>query len=84
MVKIVVLDEGKTIKEVTAGQDTYVLGRHDSCDIMLEDKTISRQHARLEFKDGEAFVEEVDADATLRRFFFQLGEFCANTFFFCF
>jgi len=59
LVRIIVLDEGKKIKEVRAGQDTYVLGRHDSCDIMLEDKTISRQHARLEIKDGEAFVEDL-------------------------
>jgi signal transduction histidine kinase/pSer/pThr/pTyr-binding forkhead associated (FHA) protein len=59
LITIVVVDEGKRIMEVPVRQDTYVLGRHDSCDIMLEDKTISRKHARLEIKDEEAFVEDL-------------------------
>ena len=59
MIKIVVLEEGKRIKEVEPAEGTYVLGRHDSCDIMLEDKTISRKHARLEIKDDKAFVEDL-------------------------
>ncbi|MGD9401548.1 MAG: ATP-binding protein [bacterium] len=59
MVSIVVTSEGQQIHKVKASQDTYILGRHDSCDIMLEDKTISRKHARLEIKDDEAFVEDL-------------------------
>ncbi len=59
LVKIVVLEEGKRIKEVDAAEGSYVLGRHDSCEITLEDNTISRKHARLEIKNGEAFIEDL-------------------------
>lgn len=59
MIKIVVLEGEEKVSQVTVKQDTYVLGRHDSCDIVLEDKTISRKHARLEIEDDEAFVEDL-------------------------
>lgn len=59
MIKILVLEEGEKVNEVTVKQDTYVLGRHDTCDIVLEDKTISRKHARLEIREDEAFIEDL-------------------------
>jgi two-component system NtrC family sensor kinase len=59
LAKIVILEEGKKVGEVEATEGFYVLGRHDSCDITLEDKTISRKHARLEIKGDEIFVEDL-------------------------
>ncbi len=57
--RIVITEGGKKVDEVAPEQGAYVLGRHESCDIMLHDKTISRRHARLEIGDDEAFIEDL-------------------------
>lgn len=36
-----------------------VLGRHPSCDIVLESGAVSRQHARLLIEEGEYFLEDL-------------------------
>jgi two-component system NtrC family sensor kinase len=59
LIKIVVLEEGRKVSEVRADKEAYVLGRHESCDIVLEDKTVSRRHARLEIAGGGAWVEDL-------------------------
>ncbi|MBN1395937.1 MAG: SpoIIE family protein phosphatase [Pirellulales bacterium] len=39
--------------------DVMVLGRHPTCDIVLESGAVSRQHARILKIDGEYYVEDL-------------------------
>ncbi len=39
----------------------YILGRYPSNDIVLPDPYVSRRHARVFFKDGEWYIEDLDS-----------------------
>ena len=36
-----------------------MVGRHDACDVVLDHPTVSRQHARLLFRDGKWIVHDL-------------------------
>ncbi len=48
--------EGKRIK---LGRLSVQLGRSTACDVVLEDSTVSRQHARIDRKGGHYVVTDV-------------------------
>jgi hypothetical protein len=45
----------------TGGQQELVIGRHDDCDVVLSDLTVSRRHARLVFRDGTWILHDLDS-----------------------
>jgi pSer/pThr/pTyr-binding forkhead associated (FHA) protein len=40
-------------------QPEVVVGRDTSCDLILEENTVSAEHARLSFHDGRWWVEDL-------------------------
>jgi serine phosphatase RsbU (regulator of sigma subunit)/pSer/pThr/pTyr-binding forkhead associated (FHA) protein len=40
---------------------SVVLGRHPQCDLVLESAPVSRQHAKITFRDGNYFVEDLSS-----------------------
>lgn len=38
-----------------------VVGRHHGCDVMLDEPTVSRRHARLVFRDGGWVLQDLDS-----------------------
>lgn len=40
-------------------QPEIVIGRDSSCDLILEEKTVSAEHARLTYHDGHWWVEDL-------------------------
>lgn len=51
---------------VLGGQTTYVIGRHGSCDILIEDPQASRRHAQFEQEgDGWAIADLDSTNGTL-------------------
>lgn len=40
-------------------QQELSIGRHDSCDVVLDDPTVSRRHARLVFRDAKWIVQDL-------------------------
>ena len=50
---------------LTTGK-VYRFGRDSECEIFLEESKVSRNHARLEWKDGEPSIEDAQKDR--RRF----------------
>jgi hypothetical protein len=36
----------------TGVQEELILGRHPACDVVIDDLSVSRRHARLTFRDG--------------------------------
>jgi FHA domain len=43
------------------GRDELVIGRNPSCDIVLAGPAVSRQHARLTFRDGSWILQDLDS-----------------------
>lgn len=41
------------------GQGELLIGRHPECDIVLTHATVSRQHARLRFRDGSWILQDL-------------------------
>jgi pSer/pThr/pTyr-binding forkhead associated (FHA) protein len=39
----------------------YILGRYPTNDIVIPDPYVSRRHARIFYKDGEWFIEDLDS-----------------------
>jgi FHA domain len=42
-------------------EDDLLLGRHLSCDIVLDDLSVSRRHARLRFRDGHWVLQDLQS-----------------------
>jgi len=39
--------------------EDLVIGRHESCDVILDNDSVSRRHARLLFRDGTWMIEDL-------------------------
>jgi signal transduction histidine kinase len=53
--------EGRSVETTGLGDGFYVIGRDRSCDIVIEDKTASRRHARLEVAGEVVVIEDLDS-----------------------
>jgi hypothetical protein len=42
-------------------RDALVVGRDPDCDVALQEPTVSRQHARLLFRDGNWMVQDLES-----------------------
>jgi hypothetical protein len=45
----------------SGAQEELLVGRHTDCDIVLEDPTVSRRHARLRFRDGNWVLQDLES-----------------------
>jgi hypothetical protein len=43
------------------GDDELLVGRHLRCDIVLDDLSVSRRHARLRFRDGRWVLQDLES-----------------------
>lgn len=43
------------------GEEDLVIGRGPTCDVVLADRSVSREHARLFFRDGTWIVQDLDS-----------------------
>lgn len=43
----------------TGGDEDLVIGRHGSCDVILDNDSVSRRHARLLCRDGNWMIEDL-------------------------
>ncbi len=41
------------------GDEDLLIGRHESCDVVLENDSVSRRHARLLARDGSWIIEDL-------------------------
>jgi pSer/pThr/pTyr-binding forkhead associated (FHA) protein len=58
MVEIEIVRDGQR-RTVRLRGGAYVLGRHEACDIVLEDREVSRRHARLLVDGDDVVVEDL-------------------------
>jgi signal transduction histidine kinase len=59
--KLILRREGETVDEIEMAGETMVLGRDRSCDVVLDDKTVSRRHARLTSKPDSVTIEDLES-----------------------
>lgn len=59
MPQLVVKLENQIIKRVNLTRDTYTIGRSSECDLVLADKIISSNHARIMHKASEYLLEDM-------------------------
>lgn len=45
----------------TGARPEVLIGRHHACDVVLTDPTVSRQHARMVFRDGSWIIQDLDS-----------------------
>lgn len=50
---------GQIADRFTFDHGAYVVGRHESCDIVIPSSAVSRQHARIFVDNGRCFVEDL-------------------------
>lgn len=50
---------GQVVTQASFDQGSYVLGRMESCDIVLNSTSVSRQHARIFVHNGRCFLEDL-------------------------
>lgn len=69
--KLSVSKRNQPIQEIDLGQDVlahdysetiFLIGRSKDCHIVLDDKKISREHARIIHKNGKWFIEKTNPD----------------------
>lgn len=56
---VIVYDEGNSKKEVTLEKDSLIIGRSDQSDIQVIDKSLSREHAKIERISGTYFLSDL-------------------------
>ena len=54
-----ILIEGAPARRVPLGEGVFVIGREKACDICIDDKTVSRKHAKLSYRDGVHTLEDL-------------------------
>ncbi|WP_020559899.1 FHA domain-containing protein [Thiofilum flexile] len=59
MPQLVIRTNNQIIKRVNLQQDSYTIGRHPSCDLVLGDKTVSNQHARISLRASKYLLEDL-------------------------
>lgn len=69
--KLSVLKRNQPIQEIDLGKDVlahdysetiFLIGRSKDCHVVLDDKKISREHARIIHKSGKWFIEKTNPD----------------------
>ena len=54
---------GEGVGRVVSLSDGFLIGRASTCQLRLNDTSISRQHTRLRFSNGRWFVQDLDSRA---------------------
>jgi signal transduction histidine kinase len=61
LLNLSVFREGKKTQEMATEKDSVVIGRDASCDLVLDDRTVSRRHASVDISGNAVFVEDLDS-----------------------
>ena len=57
--KLIVIYGDRLGKQYRLGQNEMLIGRMDRSDILIDDSSVSREHARIERKDGRFILEDL-------------------------
>lgn len=54
-----ILESGNVVRFQVPNGSSKVIGRGSSCDVVFDDPTVSRTHAMIEVRDGQAFIKDL-------------------------
>jgi pSer/pThr/pTyr-binding forkhead associated (FHA) protein len=63
MLKLVIREPGKQLREFQLKEEPYTLGRDKQNDIVVSDETVSRKHAQIRFENGCFIIEDLKSTA---------------------
>lgn len=49
------------VVERMGSKKVWIVGARDTCDIVIDEPTVSGEHCRLEFEDGRVFIEDLQS-----------------------
>jgi pSer/pThr/pTyr-binding forkhead associated (FHA) protein len=58
---LIIQDENQPAQQWLMSRESLVLGRGEECDIVLEERSVSRQHIRIYKEDDKFFVQDLDS-----------------------
>lgn len=59
---VLTVEEGEHVGlRVTVDSDSFVMGRGEECDLVLTDRAISRQHARINCRGDQYYIEDLES-----------------------
>jgi two-component system NtrC family sensor kinase len=61
LARLILRRDGNVVQEIDISKESLVLGRDPSCDVVLDDKIVSRRHARLITKPDSVSIEDLDS-----------------------
>lgn len=61
MLNLSVFREGKKTQEIGTEKDLVYIGRDASCDVVLDDRTVSRKHASVVVEKDAVYVNDLDS-----------------------
>ena len=61
MTQLTISLNNQIIKRVKLNKPSYIIGRHPHCDIVLPERTVSSQHARLINAGEDCFLEDLES-----------------------
>jgi signal transduction histidine kinase len=59
LLKVTIFQEGRKKQEVATEKKSIVIGREAGCDIVLDDRTVSRRHAEIKVGDDSGVLEDL-------------------------
>lgn len=59
MAQLIISLNNQIIKKLTLSQASYVIGRSNRCDIVLNERTVSAEHAHLVSVGDECFLDDL-------------------------
>ena len=61
MAQLIISLNNQIIKKLTLTKASYMIGRSSQCDIVLNERTVSAEHARLVNAGDECFLEDLQS-----------------------
>ena len=61
MAQLIISLNKQIIKKLTLSEASYVIGRSSRCDIVLNERTVSAEHAHLVSVGDECFLEDLNS-----------------------
>lgn len=61
MAQLIISLNKQIIKKLTLSEASYVIGRSNRCDIVLNERTVSAEHAHLVSVGNECFLEDLQS-----------------------
>jgi sigma-B regulation protein RsbU (phosphoserine phosphatase) len=54
-------DDSVPHRRYILGGNPVLIGRHPECDVLVDDGSISRKHAKISYADGNYYIEDLDS-----------------------